>query len=60
LYRYLTRYAISKKEDKQAGGYLARYRGVRQSLDWKKVDDAFWKKFQAVSSGQEQAVKTLH
>jgi hypothetical protein len=75
LYRYLTRYAIPKKEDKQLGGHLARatysaynagpggiarYRGVRQSAEWKKVDDAFWEKFQSVSSGQELAVRSCY
>jgi hypothetical protein len=75
LYQYLTRYAIRKNEDKQPGGHLARatysaynagpgglarYRGVRQSPEWKKVDDAFWTKFQTVSSGQELAVKTCY
>ena len=73
LHYYLTRYAIRKQEDKQPGGHLARstysaynagpggyarYRGVRQSPTWKKVDDAFWEKFQAVSSGQELGVKS--
>lgn len=71
LHYYLTRYAMPKKEDKQPGGHLARatysaynagpgglarYRGVRQSSTWKKVDDAFWTKFQAVSSGKEMAM----
>jgi hypothetical protein len=75
LYHYLTRYAIAKKEDQQPAGHLARatysaynagprglarYRGVRQSPTWKKVDEAFWTKFQAVSSGQELAVKTCY
>ena len=72
---YLTRYAIRKKENEQPGGHLARatysaynggpgalarYRGVRQSPTWKKVDDAFWSKFQAISSGQELAVKSCY
>ena len=75
LHNYLTRYAIRKNEDKQPGGQLARatysaynagpgglarYRGVRQSPTWKKVDEAFWTKFQAVSSGQELAVKSCY
>jgi hypothetical protein len=72
---YLTRYAIPKKEDKQPNGHLARatysaynagprglarYRRVRQSPTWKKVDDAFWSKFQAVSSGKELEVKSCY
>jgi transglycosylase-like protein with SLT domain len=75
LHYYLTRFAIPKSENKQPGGHLARptysaynagpggmahFRGVRQSLVWKKVDDAFWSKFQAVSSGQELAVKSCY
>jgi len=75
LYQYLTRYAIRKGEDKQPGGHLARatysaynagpgglarYRGVRQSATWKKVDEAFWEKFKAVSAGQELAVKSCY
>ena len=75
LHQYLTRYVIRKKEDKQPGGHLARatysaynagpgglarYRGVRQSATWKKVDDAFWDKFKAVSAGQELAVKSCY
>jgi hypothetical protein len=75
LHHYLTRYAIRKKENEQPNGNLARatysaynggpgalgrYRGVRQSPTWKKVDEAFWDKFQAVSSGQELAVKSCY
>jgi soluble lytic murein transglycosylase-like protein len=75
LHYYLTRYAIPKKEDAQKNGHLARstysaynagpggyarYRGVRQSPVWKKVDDAFWSKFQAVTSGKELAVKDCY
>jgi hypothetical protein len=75
LYYYLTRHAIKKNEDKQPGGNLARatysaynggpgalarYRGVRQSPTWKKVDEAFWAKFQAVSAGNEMAVKSCY
>jgi soluble lytic murein transglycosylase-like protein len=72
LHYYLTRYAIPKKEDAQKNGHLsratysaynggpsglARYRGVRQTPAWKKVDDAFWSKFQIVASGKELAVR---
>jgi hypothetical protein len=75
LYYYLTRYAVKKGEDKQVGGNLARatysaynggpgalarYRGVRQSPIWKKVDEAFWEKFKAVSAGNEMAVKSCY
>ncbi|HKY08945.1 MAG TPA: transglycosylase SLT domain-containing protein [Candidatus Binatia bacterium] len=75
LHYYLTRYAIAKKEDKQKGGHLARatysaynagpsglarYRGVRQTPALKKVDDAFWSKFQTVASGKELAVKDCY
>ncbi|HSK30046.1 MAG TPA: lytic transglycosylase domain-containing protein, partial [Candidatus Limnocylindria bacterium] len=75
LYHYLTRYAIAKNEDQQPNGHLARatysaynagprgvarYRGVRQSPTWKQVDEAFWVKFQAISSGQDLAVKSCY
>jgi hypothetical protein len=72
---YLTKYALRKAEEKQprgnlgratysayngGPGALARYRGVRQSPVWKKVDDAFWEKFSAVKSGNEMAVKSCY
>src|SRR5581483_3109983 len=41
-------------------GGLARYRGVGQTAVWKKVDDAFWSKFQAVSVGQDLDVKSCY
>jgi Transglycosylase SLT domain len=75
LLNYLTRSAIRKGEDKQPGGNLARatysaynggpsavarYRGVRQSAEWKKVDEAFWEKFQQVSAGHEMDVRQCY
>jgi hypothetical protein len=75
LVYYLTKHAVRKNEGKQQGGNLARatysaynggpsalarYRGVRQSPIWKKVDEAFWEKFQLVSSGNEMAVKSCY
>jgi hypothetical protein len=75
LLNYLTRNAIKKGEDKQPGGHLARatysaynggpsavgrYRGVRQTAEWKKVDEAFWAKFQQVSAGRELDVRQCY
>ena len=75
LLNYLTRSAIRKGEDKQPRGNLARatysaynggpgavarYRGVRQSPEWKKVDEAFWEKFQQVSAGHEMDVRQCY
>lgn len=75
LYYYLTRYAIRKNEDKQPGGNLARatyasynggprhlgrYRAAKPVPALKKVDDAFYEKFKAVSSGQELAVRSCY
>ena len=72
---YLSRYAIRKNEDKQAGGnlsratyaaynggpsHLTRYRAAKQNAELKKVDDAFWEKFQTVSSGRELEVKRCY
>jgi hypothetical protein len=68
LLYYLNRYALRKAEDKQPGGHLARatyaaynggpshltrYRAAKQNPALKKVDEAFWEKFQTVSSGRE-------
>jgi hypothetical protein len=72
---YLSRYAIRKNEDKQAGGNLARatyaaynggpshltrYRAAKPNTELKKVDEAFWEKFQTVSSGRELEVKRCY
>ena len=41
--------------------YLTRTRQWAPAIDWwKKVDEAFWGKFQEVSSGQELAVKSCY
>jgi hypothetical protein len=75
LHYYLTRHAIRKNEDKQPGGHLARatysaynggpgavgrYRAANQIPALKKVDEAFWEKFQAVSSGRELEVQRCY
>jgi hypothetical protein len=75
LLYYLTRYAIRKNEDKQPGGNLARatyssynggpshltrYRAAKPNPALKKVDEAFWEKFQAVSSGREMDVLSCY
>ncbi len=75
LLYYLTRYAIRKNEDKQPDGNLARatyssynggpgalarYRAAKPNPALKKVDDAFWAKFQAVSSGREMDVLSCY
>jgi soluble lytic murein transglycosylase-like protein len=75
LFNYLTRYAIKKKEDSQQGGNLARatysaynggpgalgrYRAAKQNPELKKVDEAFWQKFQTVSSGRELDVESCY
>jgi hypothetical protein len=72
---YLTRYAIRKNEDKQEGGNLARatyaaynggpghltrYRGAKQNPALRKVDEAFWEKYQAVSAGREMDVQLCY
>jgi soluble lytic murein transglycosylase-like protein len=72
LLYYLSRYAIRKMEGRQPGGHLARatysaynggpgqlgrYRNAKTPAVWKRVDEAFWTKFRAVSAGQELAVK---
>ena len=75
LLYYLSRFAIPKKEDKRPGGHLARatysaynggpaqlsrYRAAKPLRSLKQVDDAFFEKFQTVSSGQELAVKSCY
>jgi hypothetical protein len=75
LLYYLSRYALRKQEDKQPGGHLARatyaaynggpghltrYRAAKQNPELKKVDEAFWEKFQAVSSGREMDVQSCY
>jgi hypothetical protein len=72
---YFTKYALRKNEHKQPGGHLARatyaaynggpshlsrYRAAKQKGDLKKVDDAFWDKFQAVSAGRELDVQRCY
>ena len=75
LLYYLSRYALRKKEDQQPGGNLARatysaynggpgqlsrYRAAKQNPALRKVDEAFWDKFQAVSSGRELEVQRCY
>jgi soluble lytic murein transglycosylase-like protein len=75
LVYYLARHAIRKGEDKQQGGNLARatysaynggpgqvgrYRAAKVSPALRKVDEAFWQKFQVVSSGREMEVKSCY
>jgi hypothetical protein len=75
LLYYLTRFALKKNEDKQPRGDLARatysaynggpgqlsrYRAAKQNPELKKVDEAFWEKFQAVRSGREMEVRSCY
>lgn len=75
LMTYLVRYALRKNEHKRPGGNLARatysaynggpghltrYRAAKPVAQLKKVDHAFWQKFQAVKSGQELPVKSCY
>jgi hypothetical protein len=41
-------------------GQLSRYRAAKQEPALKKVDEAFWSKFQAVSSGRELEVQSCY
>ena len=75
LMRYLSRYALRKNEHKQPGGHLARatyaaynggpshltrYRAEKQIAQLKQIDEDFWRKYQAVTSGQELAVRSCY
>jgi hypothetical protein len=75
LLYYLSRYALRKDEGKAPGGNLARatysaynggpshltrYRAAKQNPELQKVDEAFWDKFQAVSSGRELEVQRCY
>jgi hypothetical protein len=75
LLYYLARHAIRKGEDTHEGGNLARgtysaynggpgqlgrYRAVKVNPALKKVDEAFWEKFQTVSSGREMEVQRCY
>ena len=75
LLYYLTRFALKKNEDKQPGGDLARatysaynggpgqlsrYRAAKQNPELKKIDQAFWEKFQAVKSGREMEILSCY
>ena len=41
-------------------GHLTRYRAAKPNPALKKVDEAFWEKFQAVSSGREMDVLSCY
>jgi hypothetical protein len=75
LLYYLSRHAIKKNEDKAPEGNLARatysaynggpgavsrYRLAKTPAALKKVDAAFWEKFQAVSAGHEMDVQRCY
>lgn len=75
LLYYLMRYALKKNEEQQPGGHvaratysaynggpgqLARYRAAKQNPELKKIDEAFWEKFKAVSSGRELEVQRCY
>jgi Transglycosylase SLT domain len=72
---YFTKYALKKNEHTQPGGHLARatyaaynggpshltrYRAAKQNSELKKIDEAFWDKFQAVSAGRELDVQRCY
>jgi hypothetical protein len=75
LHYYLTRYAVKNNEHKQQGGnlaratysaynggpnHLSRYRTAKPNPELKKVDEAFWDKFQLVSAGRELEVQRCY
>ncbi len=75
LLYYLVRHAVRKGEDKREGGNLARgtysaynggpgqlgrYRAANVKPALRKVDEAFWEKFQVVSSGREMEVQRCY
>ncbi len=75
LLYYLARHAIRKGEDKHEGGNLARgtysaynggpgqlgrYRAAKANPALRKVDEAFWEKFQTVSAGHEMEVERCY
>jgi len=75
LLYYLARHAIRRGEDKHEGGNLARgtysaynggpgqlgrYRAANVNPGLRKVDEAFWEKFQAVSAGHEMDVQSCY
>jgi len=75
LMTYLTRYALRKNEHKQTGGNLARatysaynggpghltrHRPAKPIPQIKRLDDASWQKYQAITSGQELPVKSCY
>ena len=75
LLYYLARHAIRRGEDKHDGGNLARgtysaynggpgalgrYRSEKTKPALRKVDEAFWQKFQAVSAGNEMEVQSCY
>jgi hypothetical protein len=41
-------------------GHLTRYRAAKPNPALKKVDEAFWEKFQTVSSGRELEVQRCY
>jgi hypothetical protein len=48
------------KEGERGNAPLTRYRAAKPNPALKKVDEAFWEKFQAVSSGREMDVSSCY